>query len=200
MRLFEDFVPISDTEALITTGWRIDALDQVERAPYIVDHDGRLAVGASVEIVATGGYVRLGGLNGEPYWSDRARGIVHGDRVVDLPQGGHQPFVHDGSVYYTNDEPRQRIYRDGELFLGHFGSMIQVANPCLTPDGTMYFEARETTHPERPSMWQIWSLAPGAAEPRFHFYGANPAWWDDHLFYGVWNGRNFDYRRVPVPG
>lgn len=188
-RLFEDFVPISDQLALITTGRSLNALDQIEVVPYRIN-DGRVSIVGRCAVVAKGNRLRLGGMFNDTLVYSHDRGVVgaHCQSVT-----GHQPFVADG-IYYTDDWPDVRIYRDGQVFLDHFGEMVQVGNPCWA-EGVLYFEARSNPDPKRPDLWEIWRLN---GEPERVCTGANPAYWDGKLFVGEWNGRGFDYRCTSV--
>lgn len=182
-RLFEDFVPVSDTRALITTGHSLNRLDQIEMADYVIV-ENRVWLGKS-QLVASGESLRLGGIFGRLVYSS-AQGIVGAE--CQSPTA-HQPFVKDGALYYTDDWPHVRIYRDGEVFVDHFGNMRQVGNPCWVGD-TLYFEARSDDDPCRPDLWEVWRLN---GTPEFVCMGANPSCWDGKLFIGEWNGQHFDY-------
>jgi hypothetical protein len=183
-RIFEDFVPVSDDEALVTTGPALDALDRIERVQWHLRGD-RVVIGQALNTLARGRYLRLGGLfDGELVYSEGHA-------------GPHQPFVREGARYYTDDWPHVRIYRDGVVYLDHFRAMIQVANPCWG-DGVMYFEARATDDPGAADAWEVWRLDPLCDEPTRVCRGANPAWWNGRLFVGEWNGRTFDYRVHPL--
>lgn len=182
-------MPVSDTEALITTGASLNALDRIERVGYAVDAGDRVHVGPGGLVLAEGESLRLGGWFGDALVYSSAKGV----RGASAPtRTAHQPFVHQGTLYYTDGWPHVSIYRDGELFLGHFGDMVQVGNPCWAGD-VMYFEARATDDPRAAGAWQIWKRdADGALS--FVCQGANPATHEGRLFYGTWNGRCFDYR------
>lgn len=186
-RTFEDFVPISHDRALVTTGPELTALDRIERVAYRV-REGKVETWGP-ETLVMGEHLRLGGLfGGRLVYSDRASGVVGWDAPSPT---AHQPFEHEGALYYTDDEPWPRIYREGMLFLGHFGDMVQVGNPCWA-GGAMYFECRSDPDPCRPDLWEIWRLDRDG--PRFVVRGANPASYGDWLFWGEWNGRGFEYR------
>lgn len=190
MRLYEDFVPISDVEALVTTGERLDRLDRIERRRYRlvgvyvqVANDG--------EVLVEGERLRLGGLfDGDLLYSD-ASGIVG---CPEFGRTAHQPTKRGQVLYYT-DGPLESvsIYRQGQEFIGAFGDMVQVGNPCWA-EGRLYFEARSDPDPARPDLWQI-CREPGRREQfEVLWPGANPAYWNGKLFWGEWNGRSFDYR------
>lgn len=189
-RLFEDFVPVSERHALITTGRALNALDQIEMTEYTIDGD-RVVLHGRRTILAAGKGLRLGGsFDGQLVYSCDL-GVVGAQCRSPT---AHQPFVRNQSLYYTDDWPNVRIYRDGDVFLDHFSDMVQVANPCWGRD-CLYFEARSNPHPERPDLWGVWKLN---GKPEFVCKGANPAYFDGKLFWGEWNGRNFDYRCASV--
>ncbi len=186
---FEDFVPLSETEALITSGKRITALTEIERTEYSV-HDGRVKLGRHLCTLASGVHLRLGHLYG--------RRLIYSDGLnvfgAPAPTGAHQPFLHDGALYYTADWPLVRIYKDDQPYLGHFGDMIQVGNPHWAGD-TMYFECRDDPSDVAVSAWQVWRQKEGEA-PEFVVRGANPAVFNGILFYGHWTGAEFEYRTL----
>jgi len=190
-RLFEDFVPVSSTRALITTGELLETLDRVEEVGYTVGADGRVHLNRErVHVLAHGKGARLGGrFNGVLVYSDVDLGVI-GAAVES--RTAHQPFVRqeDGAVYYTDSWPLTRIYRDGAVYLDHFDGYIQVANPCWA-GGRLFFEARRDPHPERANLWEVWEW--DGYTRRRCWPGANPAFWDGRLFWGEWNGANFDY-------
>ena len=184
--VFEDFVPISDSQSLITHGRRLTELRAISLAPYTVDDGGRVQVGAPTDTLAKGSQLRLGGLfDGRLIYSDR-------DNIVGSPLVGHQPFLHDGRLYYTAGAPRQRIYCDGVVVVEYFNGFDQVANPCIMGDW-LYFEARTDAGPLRCDLWEIWRVMVGGGEPERVCQGANPSSWAGRLIVGEWNGRNFDY-------
>ncbi len=220
MRVFEDFVPVSEDEALVTGGRELVALDTLKRCPYTVDAHGAVTVALNegyVE-VAQGRDLRLGHWlpsltlpKGGTLVYSRARypGLpsVVGAKVRSLT--AHQPFVYAGAVYYTDDWPEVRIYRqrpgaipEERLVMGHWpnkrGALYcQVGNPHWdTVRDTMYFEARIDPAPDRPDLWEVWSLKDGVRQ--FITSGANPAVYADHLYWGEWNGRGFSYHRTAL--
>lgn len=190
-RLFEDFVPISDSIALITTGRTLTELDRIETVGYSII-GSRVEIGERLSTLIKGRGLRLGGLfDGSLVYSERGRGIF--GIPNNASSEAHQPFVHDGEVYYTDDWPHVRIYRGGNVFMDHFDGRIQVGNPCWTGGG-MYFEARSDDDPARPDSWEIWCYDSYDGSLSFVCMGANPSYWNGTLFVGEWNGRNFDYR------
>lgn len=197
VRVFEDFVPVSGMQALVTTGDRLTELDQLELVQYRMIGDRVEVSDVRGEILHTGKHLRLGGLCGSGeeerlVFSDKGRGVV-GAKVESVT--AHQPFVYQGKVYYTDDWPDVRIYCDGKLFIDHFAGYVQVGNPHWG-NGTLFFEARRNNDPKHPERWEVWKRQ-GEISTLIG-YGANPAYWNGWLYYGVWNGRGFDYRRVEV--
>ena len=184
-RLSEDFFPLSSGLALVTTGRQLNSLDSIGEVHYKVEDGVVVFLSEPRQILRVNG-VRLGGrFDGKLVYSC-SEGIV-GAEVES--KTAHQPFVRD-AVYYTDDWPEVKIYRDGEVFIDHFNDMVQVGNPCWIHD-SLYFEARNTRHPQRADKWEIWRLRKEKLE--FVCIGANPAGLDNQLFWGEWNGRDFDY-------
>lgn len=195
IRLFEDFVPVSAAEAIVTTGEQLNRLDRIEVRRYGV-HGDRVSVEDRGKVLVRAEGLRLGGVfEGVLVYSLAGEGIVG---LPELGPSAHQPFRHAGRMYYT-DGPLEEvtIYRDGEPFLGAFGDMVQVGNPCWAGDA-LYFEARDDAAPDRPDLWTLcrWD---GRSEPELLRPGANPAAFGGLLFWGEWNGRAFDYRSEPLP-
>jgi len=108
----------------------------------------------------------------------------------------HQPFLHEDRLYYTDDWPNVRIYREGVVYLDHFDGYVQVGNPHWG-DGVMYFEARRDPDPRRPEGWEVW-MRDMDGELRYLCKGANPAYHNGWLYWGEWNGQGFTYRRSKV--
>lgn len=188
---FEDFVPYSDTEALISSGKRIAALHEIESTCYSIGEGGLVKLGPRIRTLASGQHLRLGGYcNGQLLYSDAFRVVG-----AEAPEGAHQPFMHRGRLYYTAEWPGVTIHCDGRRYLGHFDGMVQVGNPHWSGD-TMYFEARDTMVPTAVDAWQVWKQVEGG-EPEYVCHGANPACYGGFLFYGKWNGERFDYYRRP---
>lgn len=187
--IVEDFVPISDTRALISAGpgfrnlvviaevdWRTTQLTNVDN-PY--KEDGACIVLENPEIIRVGQYLRLG-----HYANERA--LIYSDGFT----GPHQPFLHRGHIYWTNDAPDGRIYRDGELFIDHWPGIVEVSNPWVT-DEAIYFEARDEGI-AAPEGWWIWRSDLTGQNKHRVSRGANPCVYDGTLYYGIWNGSCFD--------
>jgi len=188
-RLFEDFFPIDDRLALITTGHKLGMLDRIELYRYTIKKN-RVVLQHEIETIIHGESLRLGGMfDNQLVYSD-ANGVggIEGKTA-------HQPFIHERSVYYTDDWPHVKIYKDGEVFVDHFDDMIQVGNPCWL-NGTLYFEARNTDHPQAADQWKICRL--NGDKPEVMWPGANPAGLENKLFWGEWNGKFFDYRCTEI--
>lgn len=186
--VFEDFVPTGDTVALVTRGKRFRELTEIALVEYSevngvfdVDFEGGI-------LCAEGENCRLGGQFDRLVYSTSKglRGAKAHSKTA------HQPFIHKGKTYYTDDWPHVRIYReDGRVVVDHWDDYIQVGNPCIHGQ-VMYFEARTTDAPDKPDAWEVWKF--DGKEKSFVCQGANPAWWNG-LIIGEWNGRGFTYKR-----
>lgn len=202
--LWEDFFPLSRTHCLVTSGWALSNLSRIEKARYTVAGGKVLLIDEPWQIVATGTHCRLGGQWGDQLvYSDTAKGIVGcGGKAS---RTAHQPFLYGGHLYYTDflnrHDPKKliKLYRDGELFIDHFWHQdhqyVQVGNICITPNGDCYFEARWDTDPKRPELWEIWKRT-SQGELSFVCIGANPAHFEEEVYAGKWNGKNFDYQVI----
>jgi len=191
-RLFEDFFPLSDRHALITTGEKLDKLDKIETIAWNIIGGDRVFFTSDPLALVSAPNVRLGGVFDGKLVYSHSGGIVGADI---FSKTAHQPFVKDNDVYYTDNWPKVKIYRNEETYVDHFGQMQQVGNPCWIGDD-LYFEARESMNPHRPELWQIWRLRNGQLE--FVTYGANPAGLQNKLFWGEWNGKCFNYRCTKI--
>jgi len=196
-RLFEDFFPLSDRHALITTGEKLNRLDKIETISWKLMGDRVFFTSDPLEVVSAPN-VRLGGVFDGKLVYSHSGGIVGAD--IFSPTA-HQPFVKDNDIYYTDEWPKVKIHKhDGvsefaEIYVDHFGQMQQVGNPCWIGDD-LYFEARESVAPKDAGLWQIWRLRNGELE--FVTYGANPAGLQNKLFWGEWNGKCFNYRCTKI--
>lgn len=193
--MFEDFVPVSDTHALVSIGPKIAALTRIETIEYAIDTQGVVQLGPRTGAVeAQGTHLRLGGkFDGVLVYSD-------GFTVKGVPapsDTAHQPYLYQGDLYYTDEWPFVRIHKNGDRYLDLFGDMAQVGNPHWY-EGVMYFEARSDPSPSATDKWEVWSHRPGDEAPTFICKGANPAAWGGWLYYGVWNGRAFEYHRRAI--
>ncbi len=221
-KIFEDLVPVTEDSALVTIGQHLGDLDTIARCPFIVNAHGEVTVDLSAAIVevAGGKNLRLG------HWlpkSDRMKGgvLVYSRAYypgmpsvvgakVDSPRA-HQPYVYGGSVYYTDDWPEVRIYRQlldepedftlrVKMVVGHWTKDLvkkycQVGNPHWDHErDVMYFEARVDSAPNRSDLWEVWKYDPQDETQTFVTPGANPAVFNNYLYWGEWNGRGFSYR------
>lgn len=181
--VFEDFYPIDDHRGLITCGPTLEELSELRRVLYSLQ-DGRVdfAVGG---VVDRGRYLRLGS---DKIWSNA------GVRGIDSPTA-HQPFYMGKSILYTDDAPKPKIYKDGEVFIDHWGDYDEVGNPHYH-GGKIYFEARPRSKsaPDKPETWEVWVHDCWTGEKKFLIPGANPAVYGHRLFYGDFSGEEYCYR------
>jgi hypothetical protein len=128
-----------------------------------------------------GTYLRLGHLyDGELIFSDGWK-------------GPHQPFRYMESLYYSDDAPHARIYRDGELLIDHWPGVAEVCNPWV--DGYIWFEARDEDI-AAPFGWYLYRADLDGKNIIRLFPGANPCLLGSTLYYGLWNGHSFDIARA----
>ncbi len=175
--LVEDFVPSPDPQdctALITYGESYDKLNMLACVEWVINGtriEFSAPLGASLMV---GEQMRLGhrGDDGEVVCS----------RSVDGP---HQPFQHGEDRYHTDDAPHARIYKNGELFVDHWGEYREVGNPWV--DGsTLYFECLSRSE-TAPNGWELWRMDLETREKSFWMRGANPCVHDGRLILSVWN-------------
>ncbi len=195
-RLFEDFVPVSGMRALVTTGKTLNALTCIEEVAYALNAGKVVLDDAPTVPLAIGEHLRLGHrlTDDTLLYSDIASGICG---MYATSHTAHQPFYYRGELYYTDDLPNVRIYKEGQQILGHFDGYVQVGNPHWG-GGAMFFEARKDPDPKRPDLWEVWKWGEWDGELEFVCMGANPAYFNGWLYWGVWNGCGFDYERAKV--
>ena len=174
----EDFVPYSKSRALISIGPDLRTLCAIVDVSYKFDKTLRLG---DMEILRTGVYVRLGHLyHGNVIYSEGWEGL-------------HQPFIHEGDIYYTDDAPNGKIFKNGKLFLDHWDGIAEISNPWIHED-QIWFEARYEWE-EAPKGWSIYTADMQGKHIRLRCSGANPCIYEDTLYYGLWNGTSFDIVR-----
>lgn len=171
--IYEDFVPVSDGEALITRGRSLTALGEIALAPYRVEGE-RVVLSGKGRTLASGGHLRLGNLNGGVLgYSCSGVGLVN---TPCFSPSGIQPFTTDADCYWN--EPGRGIWRNGELFLSHWNGGA-VGKPAVA-GRWLYFEARGPGAP-MPQGWEVWRVS--GEDREFVCIGANPHPWNDWLFF-----------------
>lgn len=175
----EDFVPYSDDRALVTAGLSYRDLNFILDVRY--GFTGELVLDEPI-ILETGSYLRLGHWNG---------GLVFSEGW----EGPHQPFRHETGLYYSDDAPTARLYRDGEVLIDHWDGVPELGNPWV--DESLWFEARDNG--KAPEGWSIYRADLDGGNIERVCEGANPCVYKGFLYYGLWNGRNFDIGVHPYP-
>ena len=172
--VIEDFVPYSETRALVSAGASYRDLR------YILDVHYRFGESLSLSdpvILKRGSYLRLGHFhNGELVYSDGWK-------------GPHQPFQHKSGHYYTDDAPHARLYRDGKLLIDRWPGVAELGNAWV--DEYIWFEARHENLPA-PWGWNLYRADLDGQNISHLFAGANPCMSGETLYYGIWNGESFD--------
>ena len=172
----EDFVPYSDTNALISAGPSLDRLRYIADVKYKFGDEGmdlRL-----VNQLVIGNYVRLGHLwEGKPLWSEGNT-------------GPHQPHRSDKDHYYYADgAPNAKIYCNGKLLIDHPPGVNQIGKPWVHGDH-IYFEGHDSDKPA-PTAWNIYrALKDGTAVEKL-CEGANPAVYNSILYVSIWITQQF---------
>lgn len=181
--IVEDFVPVSNSRALVTTGPGFRNLTTVVEVDW--HEDGECLILDNPTVIRTGEYLRLG-----HYAS--GGGLIYSDGF----EGPHQPHFAYGHIYWTNDAPNGRIYRDGKLFIDHWSGIAEIGNPWATRDA-IYFEARNETV-AAPDGWWVWRAGHDGKDMVRVCQGANPCVFKETLFYCAWNGSSFDVAKRQV--
>jgi hypothetical protein len=173
--VIEDFVPISDTKALVTGGRSYHRLRCIAEVRYTFTNEGLVL--ANPIVLQEGEYLRLGHLfNGELIYSDGR-------------DGPHQPHRHGDDVYYAFGEPTSRIYKNGRVHIDLFDGVSQIGKPWVH-DGYIYFEGHDSDK-EAPNGWNVYrSLMDGTAIQKI-CRGANPAIYNSILYLTVWAANQF---------
>ena len=179
IQVFEDFYPVSKEEAYFVGGPQFVKLIRLCKANWSETPEGVVHV-SNVEIVKRGTYLRLGNFyNGELIYSEKGIGVVGSDITS---KTAHQPFKTDHGLYYTDDSPNARIYKDGELFLDHWDGYKEIGNPFIDGD-LMYFEGRED-HKPAPKGWEIWTFNLRTGEKKKILQqAANPYVFEGKMYY-----------------
>lgn len=176
--VIEDFVPYSETRALVTAGPNYRELIYIADVQY--EFRQELHLSDSV-VLLRGKYLRLG--------------HFAGDELVcsDGWEGPHQPFRHASGYYYTDDAPNARLYRDGRVLIDHWPGVCELGNAWV--DDFIWFEARHEDMPA-PAGWNLYRADLDGLNISHLFVGANPCMYGDSLYYGLWNGETFDVART----
>ena len=174
----EDFVPCTKDKAIISAGPGYRELTVIAQVEY--RFDGVLHLENPI-IIQEGDYLRLGHIHGDD--------LIYSDGWENL----HQPFYHEGDIYYTDDAPNGRIYKNGSIFINHWPGIAEIGNPWVHED-RVWFEARYASD-EAPEGWWIYTVDMNGEDDERVCQGANPCIYEDTLYYGLWNGKTFDIAR-----
>jgi len=178
----EDFVPYSDTRALISAGKGFRELNYILDVEY--EFRDKLYL-SDPWIEKLGEYLRLG------HWEEGSWELIYSDGW----EGPHQSFSHKGYHYYSNGAPHAKLYRDLDVLIDHWGEVEECGNPWVT-DERIWFEARDKDNPA-PEGWNIHYSDLEGGNITYFCPGANPCIYKDTLYYTIWNGTSFDFvRRV----
>jgi hypothetical protein len=178
----EDFVPYSDTRALVSVGKNFRELNYILDVEY--KFTDKLYLGEP-SVARVGKYIRLG------HWNEWDQ-LIYSDGW----EGPHQPFYHQGKHYYSDDAPNARLYCNREILIDHWGEVAELGNPWVT-DERIWFEARDKSNPA-PEGWNIHYSDLDGGNITYFCSGANPCIYKDTLYYGIWNGKSFDIGRRSV--
>lgn len=170
---YEDFYPITENLALVTTGDRL--LTEIRIVTHWeVDENGKVIIKNSYPFIK-GNHLRLGNIyKGKLFYSDD--GYFEGEEK-------EQPFRFEGGLLYTFDT---RIYMNGKILIDHWDNYISVGNPTVDGD-LVYFEANKNGSQEG---WDIWRFNLKTKEKELvKEHAANPNVLNGNLYYTKWNGR-----------
>lgn len=209
-QVYEDVVALDDTTALLTVGYSLANLDRLLLVNYVEKEQGRLEF-TPIEVLATGGYLRLGNVvGGCAYFSDGGQPNNEGKVYkLDLltkettlvrtgPEGPHQPcFGPDEKLYYTGEAPEGKIYCDGEIFVDTYDNFREVTNPFIY-NNFLYYEALLSEHYCNPLGWSIYRMNLETQEKEVVIKGANPSLYNGFLYYDIYqpDSRSFIAYRV----
>ena len=175
--IYEDFVPISETTALITTGDYYTNLTEIKVAGYVIE-DGKVKI-TSTHPFIKGKHLRLGNLM-----------ISYSDNKTYEGEEMEQPFkLPLGDVLYTKNKV---IYFNDMPFIELWDDYEEMGNPFADGHGWIYFEARKKEN-TAPKGWEIWKFNIITEERvQVKEHGANPVVWEGKLYYSRWKGGRFD--------
>jgi len=185
--VIEDFVPINDTMALVTTGETYVTQPAIAIVTYSVNDTLVIIDESSAIYIKEGIHLRLGGVfNNKILYSNRGEGIV-GRR--DLPLDAEQPYkTIDGRVVYAKID-HNGIFIEDELLFPIFDSYKSIGKPTVYAD-YVYFETIHNKYCNvlaDPVWWEIWRYSMRTLEfTKVLDHGANPHIRDDILFYSSW--------------
>jgi hypothetical protein len=167
--VFEDFVPISDTRVLVSAGTSYRQLSVIVEADWNLENP---------TILARGKYLRLGHL--------KDNNLVYSEGW----NRRHQTFLHETGIYYSDNAPTARLYKDDNILIDHWEGISEVGNPWID-GGLLFFEARYSNTPA-PDGWWIYCSDLNGKNIKRLIKGANPCIFKEKLYYGIWNGNAFD--------
>lgn len=191
LNVVEDFYPLSEEEAFVTTGEDFTRLRRICVVKYKVIEGKVVIDGSSAKAICEGEYLRLGNFyNDDLIFSDRERRGILPEKYKCGSDGAHQPFVDSDGTYYTDGDGKNKgVYFNGKLLIKLWGNIKELGNPFVHGD-YVYFEAREDVAPRG---WQIWKYNKTNGDKELvKDNGANPCIFDGKIFYGKWNGNFFD--------
>jgi hypothetical protein len=173
--VIEDFVPYSDSRALVSAGKHYRALNFILDVGYIFDEGLTLYEPIVRE---TGSWLRLGHYhNGMIVYSEGG-------------SGPHQPFMFGTDCYYTDNAPHAKLYKNGRVLIDHWGDVAELGN-AFVDDLGLIFEARRECQ-AAPSGWALYSADHDGKKVKYLCNGANPAIYNGTVYYGIWAGTQFD--------
>lgn len=206
----EDFVPLNDTDALVTSGKYFSSLTAIYKVQYKLSDGSVELICDDLRLLAQGYHLRLGGMFDRSgmgdyvlVYSDSSIGIIEqAGNLVNLigPEDGIQPWIHAGSLYYNKklDSGFPTVWKDENVFIQPWNGYYSMGKPMVDGDW-LYFEARKT---KAPLGWQVWrkSLTTGKQECILE-RGANPNAFSGKLFYGIFYSRikRYDIKYVRLP-
>lgn len=194
---YEDFCPISNTEALIVCGPKYNSLNEIAKVTYTIKFN-KVVILSKTTVNTTDGYVRLGNIEDKGLlWCSIGDDIWMGESKFAT---GIQPYYFAGGLLFSKDNKiwLNQLFVDDKIIVEPWGEYVQVGRPTYYK-GSVYFEARKTDDKHAAEAWEVWRMTLRTGEKEFLCRGANPYLFHDMLFYSDYDRLNHHFSTYCVP-